>query len=480
MVRNSDYPSGYDDPWGEQQEQESDPWDGTLGTPTAPTAPTSPWTTQQQGYRDTVQNAYEQYLGRTASDAELDQQFGGDYSYNHWQAILNSLPGSQEAQTYASQPQAPEAPTTAPTYTNVMEDTGRLDNPGLTSPKDLFLSTARNYGFDQTAEVLKVLAEKYPQYFAGWSVGSSPDRIIYTGDRSKLDPVWGGVDSFDVIGNYGADNAGWRWGVGEGGGQWHDTSTPTGGFTPPPPSSGGYTPPTYSTTGAGSGSGGSTNTGSTSTSTTTTSTTNPYAPPPGVSNELWALLMGRAKQGLEVGRDDPAVRAQADAYSAQEERARMNYLGDVAESSSPYATGKMAGIERMTAADMGSRVGGFEAQLIGKEIEARRDEIKQALTEMGDLLTDQQKIQLELQIAEMDNAIKRLGLDYQNSQYYAGLSQADRHFLDQMRQRDSEFSADNAYRYSALGQDNNHFLDTLGFNSQKERNYWDWVQRNGE
>jgi hypothetical protein len=31
-----------------------------------------------------------------------------------------------------------------------------------------------------------------------------------------------------------------------------------------------------------------------------------------------------------------------------------------------------------------------------------------------------------------------------------------------------------------LVQDNNHFLDTLGFNSQKERNYWDWVQRNGE
>lgn len=212
-----------------------------------------------------------------------------------------------------------------------------------------------------------------------------------------------------------------------------------------------------------------------SVSTSSSSTTG--GAPAGAGTELWQMLMERAKQGTAVGRDDQAVRSQTDAYSAQEERARRLALGEAAERNSPYSTGAQSGLERLTAAQMGQRVGGFEAELIGREITARRQEIQQALDQMGGMLTEQQRQALQLEIAKMDNSLERLRSDRQDSQYYAGLSQAERQFLAQLGQRDKEFGADNAYRYASLGQNQNQFLDTLGFNVQKEDNYWDWLQR---
>jgi len=72
-----------------------------------------------------------------------------------------------------------------------------------------------------------------------------------------------------------------------------------------------------------------------------------------------------------VTKDDPFVRAQVDAYSAQQERIRRNYLSDLAEKAqgNPQNT---RGEERMTAEKMAQAVGMFEVDVIAKEIEARR------------------------------------------------------------------------------------------------------------
>jgi hypothetical protein len=164
--------------------------------------------------------------------------------------------------------------------------------------------------------------------------------------------------------------------------------------------------------------------------------------------ELFNVLQQRATQGLNVSRTDPAIRAQADAYSAQEERASRNYLADVAEKDGPFAN--MRGETRMASERMGQRVGAFEAELMGRELQARRDEIAQALQLSASLLSTEQQRELQRQMALLDNAIAQ----QQAGNASLGLNQ------DWME---------------ALMQ-NAQFLDDLGARERDRRSYYDLVQ----
>jgi|SRR4051812_46556235 len=72
-----------------------------------------------------------------------------------------------------------------------------------------------------------------------------------------------------------------------------------------------------------------------------------------------------------VTQDDPVVRAQVDAYSAHQERARRNHLSDLAEKAGGRPE-NLSGETRLAAERMGQTVGQFAADTIAKEIEARR------------------------------------------------------------------------------------------------------------
>lgn len=127
----------------------------------------------------------------------------------------------------------------------------------------------------------------------------------------------------------------------------------------------------------------------------------------GRADSLYGTLMGRANQGLNVNRNDPVIRAQADAYSANVERNRRNYLSDVAERSGPLSN--LRGEQRMAAEKAGQATGGFEADLMGRELTARRQEIANALSGMGGMLSGDQAAQLQRELARMDQAIKEAG-----------------------------------------------------------------------
>lgn len=143
-------------------------------------------------------------------------------------------------------------------------------------------------------------------------------------------------------------------------------------------------------------------------------------------NSLFDMLMGRAQQGLGVSRTDPAVRAQADAYSANEERARRNYISDYAEKAGPYANTR--GAERMASEKSGQRSGAFEAELMGREINAKRQEISDALQQMGGLLTSDQQMSLQRELSLLDNALRQQSINSGNDQFSAqlGFNYADR------------------------------------------------------
>lgn len=126
---------------------------------------------------------------------------------------------------------------------------------------------------------------------------------------------------------------------------------------------------------------------------------------------LYEQLLGRSQQGLALDRNDPVIRAQSDAYGANAERAKRNYLGDVAEQSGPLAN--IRGEERMAAERVGQQTGSFEAELMGRELTSRRQEIAQALTSMQGMLSADQQAGLTRELAALDAAIKREGLKLQ-------------------------------------------------------------------
>lgn len=186
-------------------------------------------------------------------------------------------------------------------------------------------------------------------------------------------------------------------------------------------------------------------------------------------------LTTRAHQTLNLDPNDPIIKNQVDAYSANAQRARRDYLGDNAESNSPYATGAQQGAARMTAEKLGQDTSGFQSELMGRELTARRQEIQSALDSMGNLLTEQQRQGLQRELAAADNSLKRYGIDTQNNQYFAGLSQNDRQFMQQLSQQGRLADAENGFRYAQLGQDNSHFLDNMGFQTADRQAYWDAV-----
>jgi hypothetical protein len=218
------------------------------------------------------------------------------------------------------------------------------------------------------------------------------------------------------------------------------------------------------------------------TATPTGTTGDPADPNAELSNKdaFMKLLRERMSQGDEIDPNDPIIKNQVDQYSAQQNRARNTYLDEQAERNSAHGMGDsgLMDIERrMSAESAGNAVGGFQAELMGRELTARRDEIQHALDSMGRELNDDERQLLERELAAADNAMKKYGIDTQNSQYFAGLSQADKHFLQQMAQSGKYADLDNEFRWAQLGQGDSQFRDQMGFNYADRNAYWDSVRR---
>jgi len=136
-------------------------------------------------------------------------------------------------------------------------------------------------------------------------------------------------------------------------------------------------------------------------------------------NALYGILSDRAKQSLEIDRNDPIIRAQSGAFSAKQRRAQRNYISDVAESAGPYAN--IQGERRMAAERYGQATGGFEAELMGRELSARRAEIQQALSGMSGILSADQQRELAMQLKSIDAAMSEAGLGVQRGLGLEGL-----------------------------------------------------------
>ena len=125
-------------------------------------------------------------------------------------------------------------------------------------------------------------------------------------------------------------------------------------------------------------------------------------PTAGTGDRLIQLLMERAQQPTAASRTDPTVRAQADAYSANVDRAARNYVSDVAEREGPY--GNIEGYRRMAAEKAGQASGAFEAELLGREQDARRQEQQFNTGQWAGLLSGDLGMGLTRELGYMGNA----------------------------------------------------------------------------
>lgn len=157
--------------------------------------------------------------------------------------------------------------------------------------------------------------------------------------------------------------------------------------------------------------------------------------------QLTDQLLERAHQSLAIDpKTDPTIRASADAYAANEERARRNYISDIAEEAGPLAN--IRGEERIAAERVGQRTGAYEADLVLREQTARRKEIQDALDSIAGLGMQDKELALRKELALMDDAINRLKLNQDQSQFTSNLG----------------------YRNRALDQSGSQYNSTLGYN----------------
>ncbi len=159
---------------------------------------------------------------------------------------------------------------------------------------------------------------------------------------------------------------------------------------------------------------------------------------------LFDELQRRFQQSETPSANDPVIRRQADTYSANTERSKRNYLADLAESSGPNAN--LLGETRLANEHAGQANAGFEAELVGREVAARRDEIQQALTQFGSLLTAEQQMALQKELAQLNDQLQRTSLSQQGQQFNANLSQQNAQFGKTQAQQLDEFLRELALR----------------------------------
>lgn len=136
----------------------------------------------------------------------------------------------------------------------------------------------------------------------------------------------------------------------------------------------------------------------------------PYNATPAAQTTFMDQVARQMQQGLTVDPNDPVLRAQSDAYAANIERQRRNAVADNVERVGPYATGAMQGFDLMSRERAGQATGQFEADLVGRELQNRRDEIQRALQMMQGVLSEDQRAALERERMALDAELQRLGI----------------------------------------------------------------------
>lgn len=133
-------------------------------------------------------------------------------------------------------------------------------------------------------------------------------------------------------------------------------------------------------------------------------------------------LMANVNAVPNVGPDDPTIKAQTDAFAAQQERAKRSSLSQMAEKGGDNANLAAENLALTEAA--GQNTGAFGASLMSQERQARRAQIQSMLSVGSSYLTAEQSLALQKELNDMNLAERGYEFDtnmaYQTSPFAAG------------------------------------------------------------
>ncbi len=117
---------------------------------------------------------------------------------------------------------------------------------------------------------------------------------------------------------------------------------------------------------------------------------------------LEAQLMGVAAQDQQpVTPNDPIIKAQTDAYNAQQQQAARQGETAAAERVGGSNTANLGAEARSASEQVGQATSGFEAQAMQRELDARRQQLQQMLSQYGNQLTAEQQMQLQEELTQL-------------------------------------------------------------------------------
>jgi hypothetical protein len=167
---------------------------------------------------------------------------------------------------------------------------------------------------------------------------------------------------------------------------------------------------------------------------------------------LFQQLMARAQQGTNVSRTDPNIRQQVDPYVAQQTRASRDYLSAVAEKQGPL--GNIEGERAMAAERLGQNAGLFEAEIIGRELSAKREEISQALQMALAMGNTSAALELQEKLGLLNNNIQQqqVGLGQQGLNLQSrGQDDAMEQFMRELALREWQLGDQSDLSWAQLG-----------------------------
>jgi hypothetical protein len=174
------------------------------------------------------------------------------------------------------------------------------------------------------------------------------------------------------------------------------------------------------------------------------------------ASQLFDFLMGKAKQAEAVDPNDPVIRQQADTYSARLTRQGRNYLSELAERKG--AGGNIGAESRMMAEKNAQAGAEYEGGLYQHELDSRRTEIMQALSQASEFMTGQQQMALQEELATIDQMQKKYQTDLQESQFSRNLQANESQFGRNLNQNESQYAR-------GLNQREQEFVRGLGASS---------------
>lgn len=191
----------------------------------------------------------------------------------------------------------------------------------------------------------------------------------------------------------------------------------------------------------------------------------------GRANDLYNTLMTRSQQSLNVNPKDPLIAGQVNAFRADQTRAGRNYIDQLAESGGPN---RNLGTEQRMVAEQGAQAtGGLQAQLMGNELTARRNEVQNALSQTGSQLSDEEHMALQKELALIDANLRSRGLDIQQQLGTGQLDLSRTLGLGQLGLGQGQLGLGQ----QQLNSNNDQFAANFGQTQSNDANHWDLLRR---